>query len=115
MKKIALILSLIIVVLLARLLSSHGGLGELFSLQNQLSELETQLQQQERENAELSQQVQDLQSQNSAIETIARQTLGMIGQDEVFVEVIELKNPVAPSITSATTPSTSSEATSETD
>ncbi|MBD3755146.1 MAG: septum formation initiator family protein [Gammaproteobacteria bacterium] len=108
MKKIVVILSLIIVVLLARLLSSNGGLGELFSLQTQLSELETQLQQQERENAELLQQVQDLQSQNSAIETIARETLGMIGQDEVFVEVIELKDSAEPAKTAA--PATSDSA-----
>ncbi|WP_373017122.1 septum formation initiator family protein [Thiomicrorhabdus sp.] len=92
MKRLYLVLGLIIVILLARLLSSNGGIGELFSLQNQLTQLENQLAEQQRLNAELSQQVKDLQTQNSAVETLARQTLGMIAKDEVFIEVIETKS-----------------------
>ncbi|MDG6772976.1 septum formation initiator family protein [Thiomicrorhabdus sp. ZW0627] len=91
MKRLYLILGLILVILLARLLSSNGGVGELFSLQNQLMQLEDQLAYQKRQNLELSQQVKDLQTQDSSVETLARQTLGMIAKDEVFVEVIETK------------------------
>lgn len=94
MKKIYLALALLILVLQARLLSSDGGLGELFALQEQLKKLESSLEQQRLVNAQLAQHVKDLQSDNSSIETIARQTLGMVKKDEVFIKVIELKQPM---------------------
>jgi len=93
-KKIYLALALLILVLQARLLSSDGGLGELFALQEQLKKLESSLEQQRLVNAQLAQHVKDLQSDNSSIETIARQTLGMVKKDEVFIKVIELKQPM---------------------
>lgn len=93
MKRIYIILGFIVLILLARLLSSEGGLSELFALQNQLQQLEGELDQQLSINTTLAQQVQDLSEQDSAVETLARQTLGMIAQDEVFIEVIEPKSP----------------------
>lgn len=90
MKKIYLAFAVLIVILQARLLSSDGGIGELFSLQNQLTSLETSLSEQRLVNAELAQEVKSLQTNPEAIETIARQTLGMVKKDEVFVNVIEL-------------------------
>ncbi len=91
MKTIYLALLVLILVLQARLLSSNGGLGELFSLQEQLRQLEGSLEEQRLLNAKLAQQVKDLQNNNASIETIARQTLGMVKQDEVFIKVIELQ------------------------
>ena len=91
MKKIYLALAILIVILQARLLSSEGGLGELFSLQEQLKTLESSLEEQRLLNAELALQVKALQENPSSIETLARQNLGMVKKDEVFIKVIELQ------------------------
>ncbi|BCN93415.1 hypothetical protein THMIRHAM_12000 [Thiomicrorhabdus immobilis] len=92
MKKLYLALAVLIVILQARLLSSEGGLGELFSLQEQLKTLETSLEEQRLVNARLAEEIKSLQTNPSAIETLARQNLGMVKKDEVFVQVIELKS-----------------------
>lgn len=91
MKILFIVLGVLIFIFQARLLSSEGGIGELFALQNKLDTLQSELSEQQQQNAQLKQQVQDLQTRDSAVETLARQTLGMIGKDEVFIEVIELK------------------------
>ncbi|WP_051640707.1 septum formation initiator family protein [Thiomicrorhabdus sp. Milos-T2] len=93
MKKIYIALAILIVVLQARLLSSDGGLGELFVLQDQLNTLEKSLEEQRLENVKLAKEVKSLQTNPAAIETLARQNLGMVKEDEVFVQVIELKTP----------------------
>lgn len=93
MKKVYLALALIILVLLARLLSSDGGLGEFFALKEQLKVLESSLDEQHILNETLAKQVKELQNDHVLLETIARQTLGMVKKDEVFVKVIELKRP----------------------
>ena len=100
MKKLYLALAILIVVLQARLLSSEGGLGELFALQEQLKSMESDLEQQRIINAELAKEVKNLQSNPMAVETLARQTLGMVKQDEVFVKVIELKPQSEPELSS---------------
>ena len=92
MKILYISLALIILVLQARLLSSEGGVSELFALQKQLNQLEVELTAQQALNTKLAEEVRVLQSDDKAIETIARQTLGMVGKDEIFVEVIELPN-----------------------
>jgi len=90
-KKIYIALVILILILQARLLSSDGGLGELFALQNQLKTLESSLEAQSLLNAKLAQQVKALQNDHASLETIARQTLGMVKKEEVFIKVIELK------------------------
>lgn len=90
MKGLIILLGFIILVLQVRLLSSEGGVGEYLSLQTRLNQLQQEVQQQTNQNALLKQEVQDLQQGTQAIETIARQKLGMIGQDEIFVRVIEV-------------------------
>jgi len=91
-KKLYLALAILIVILQARLLSSEGGLGELFSLQEQLKTLESSLEEQRLLNAELALQVKTLQENPSSIETLARQNLGMVKKDEVFIKVIVLQS-----------------------
>ncbi|GAB6070243.1 hypothetical protein JCM30760_13400 [Thiomicrorhabdus hydrogeniphila] len=91
MKKLYLALAILIVILQVRLLSSEGGLGELFSLQEQLKTLESSLEEQRLINAKLAEEVKSLQSNPLSIETLARQNLGMVKKDEVFIKVIELK------------------------
>ncbi|WP_019556218.1 FtsB family cell division protein [Thiomicrorhabdus arctica] len=90
MKKIYLGLAFLILIIQARLLSSEGGVGELFALHEQLKTLEISLEEQRLVNAQLGQQVKDLQSDTASVETIARQTLGMVKKGEVFINVIEL-------------------------
>lgn len=94
MKYLYLFLALTIILLQARLLSSEGGVSELFSLQKQLQKIEVELAQQQALNESLTQQVSALQTQTESLESLARQSLGMIKRDEVFVEVIEL--PIRP-------------------
>ncbi|MDX1353037.1 MAG: septum formation initiator family protein [Thiomicrorhabdus sp.] len=91
MKKLYLALAILIVILQARLLSSDGGLGELFSLQEQLKTLEKSLEEQRLINAKLAEEVKSLQTDPKSIETLARQNLGMVKKDEVFIKVIELQ------------------------
>jgi len=91
-KKIYLAFAILIVILQARLLSSDGGLGELFALQEQLNTLEQSLEEQRLINARLESEVKSLQTSPQSIETLARQTLGMVKKDEVFIKVIELKS-----------------------
>lgn len=92
MKKLYLALAILIVILQARLLSSDGGLSELFSLQEQLKNLENSLEEQRLVNSKLADEIKSLQVNPSAIETLARQNLGMVKKDEIFVQVIELKS-----------------------
>ena len=106
MKLLYISLALIILVLLARLLSSEGGVSELFALQKQLNQLEVELKAQQSLNKELAEAVNVLQADDKAIETIARQTLGMVGKDEVFIEVIELPTQATEPLLTKEHPST---------
>jgi len=95
-KAIYIVLAVFILILQIRLLSSDGGVGELLSLQNKLDELHVKIDALEDNNALLRKEVQDLQSSTEAIETIARQKLGMIAKDEAFIKVIELPKNTDP-------------------
>ncbi len=88
------ILALIIMVLQIRLLSSDGGVAEYLTLKSQLQVLQKEVDDQASVNDLLRQEVKDLQSGTEAIETIARQKLGMIAEDEIFIQIIEI--PVFP-------------------
>lgn len=89
MKGVLIALFLVVLVLQVRLLSSNGGLSELWSLQEQLQTLKQQVDEQRTKNKLLMKEVADLQSGTHSIETIARQKLGMVGHNEFFVQVIE--------------------------
>jgi cell division protein FtsB len=91
MRIVLAILAVLLFFALARLLSSHGGLGEYLALDARLSDLTEKIQLKTTENQLLKQEVHDLQSGTLAIETMARQQLGMIGPDEVFIKLLELK------------------------
>ena len=106
MKKIYIALALLILVLQARLLSSDGGFGELFALEEQLKTLESSLEEQRLLNETLAKQVKELQSDHASLETIARQTLGMVKKEEVFIKVIELQPAESPVISTELKPET---------
>lgn len=90
MRILLIILAVLLFLSLTRLLSSNGGLGEYFSLESRLSELESQVQTQADTNSLLKREVYDLQAGSAAIETIARQSLGMVGADEAFIQILEV-------------------------
>lgn len=90
MKIIFITLGLISLLLSIRLLSSDGGLAEYFSLNTRLSTLSQEADKQAAANQLLRKEVEDLQLGSEAIETIARRKLGMIGDNEIFVRVIEV-------------------------
>ncbi|MDX1795286.1 MAG: septum formation initiator family protein [Hydrogenovibrio sp.] len=90
MKTIYIVLGVIILILQMRLMSSDGGIGDYLSLQKKLDDLQVKVHDLEHKNSLLKKEVYDLQTNTKGIETIARQKLGMIGENEVFVKVIEL-------------------------
>ena len=73
-------------------LSSDGGLSELKSIERQLQAQKALLTSQLKENQTLERNIVVLQNQSNAIETIARQQLGFIKSDEVFIEVVDYRD-----------------------
>ena len=88
-KKLSILLLLVIFLLTYKLFSSDGGMAEYAKLSKQIEQLEAKNRQQQDENQRLKQKVYALQHNPEAIETLARQKLGMIGENEVFIQVIE--------------------------
>lgn len=99
-KKLALILLVVIFLLLFKLFSSEGGLAAYWQLSEALETLKAENRQQAEENLQLKRKVYSLQHNPEAIETLARQKLGMIGEDEVFIQVIQQPDLKAKSMSS---------------
>ncbi|MBN2646494.1 MAG: septum formation initiator family protein [Thiotrichales bacterium] len=78
------------VVFLFRLLAADGGLSQYVYAQAQLKEIKQSLAEQQAQNAALKQEVNALQGSTEAIESLARQVLGMVKPNEVFIEVIRV-------------------------
>ncbi|WP_459818201.1 FtsB family cell division protein [Galenea microaerophila] len=93
-KKFVVLLIVIIFLLLLKLFSSEGGLAEYWKVSAELEALKAKNHQQAELNQQLKQKVYALQHNPEAIETLARQKLGMIGENEIFIQVIE--TPKAP-------------------
>jgi len=89
MKLIFSILGLVIFILAIRLLSSEGGISEYQQLSLKLSKIESENDSLRESNLILKKEVQELQSDTKMIESIARQKLGMIKENEVFIKVIK--------------------------
>lgn len=90
MKILIVVLSVLVFLTGIRLLSSNGGLGEYLALKLRLAEVEQQVKAQQATNDLLKKEVIELQTGTDALETIARQRLGMIGSNEVFIQVLNL-------------------------
>ncbi len=90
MKLVFSILGLVIFILFIRFLSSDGGISEYRQLSLKLKTIQKENEELHAANSILKKEVQELQSNTKIIETIARQKLGMIKEDEVFIKVIEL-------------------------
>jgi cell division protein FtsB len=91
MKAIFSILGIVIFILLIRLLSSDGGISEYRQLNAKLQAIQAKNEKLKSSNLLLKREVKELQSSTKIIETIARQKLGMIKEDEIFIKVIELE------------------------
>lgn len=91
MRILLVILTVFVFLSLTRLLSSNGGIGEYLSLTSRVDELNQFNQQKSDQNQLLTEEVRDLQTGQQAIETIARQQLGMVAQGEVFIKFLEIK------------------------
>ena len=90
MKILIIILSVLVLLSGIRLLSSNGGLGEYLSLKLRLAEAQQQVEAQQAINDLLKKEIIELQSGTDALETHARKRLGMIGENEVFIQLLDL-------------------------
>jgi cell division protein FtsB len=93
MTLLKILLIIILIALQVRIFSAEGGIAELFFMENRVNEIKVNLTQQTKMNEELFQKVQNLKTEASAVEEIARKTLGMIKEDEQLFMVIEKENP----------------------
>lgn len=91
MIKLYVILGITSFLLITSLLSSKSGLSELMHLEKQILIQGESLKQQREANLALENQIIFLQSNPQAIETIARQQLGLVKSDETFVEIIDFR------------------------
>lgn len=71
-----------------------GGRLHVKDLDQQLQEVNTKNNELEERNVKLSTEVQDLKDGKEAVEERARYDLGMIKQDEIFVQILDPNTPV---------------------
>ena len=91
MRLITLIGLALLLALQLRLWVSNDGLPQLFRLDRQIAENKVLIASKQARNAELEAEVIDLKSGTSAIESRARETLGMIKPNESFFLVVTRK------------------------
>lgn len=82
------ILIILLIFLQYRLWFEAGGLLDMFRLKNTVKTEQYANEQLKARNQALVQQIQQLQKNQDAVESRARQELGMIKQDEVFYQVV---------------------------
>lgn len=92
MLKFYVILGVLGVSLVASFLSSDGGLSELLHLEKQIELQKDVLKEQTSINQALEKNIVILQSEPRAIESIAREQLGLVKPNEVFVEVVDYRD-----------------------
>ncbi len=85
----ALILLILLVALQVQLWTGHGGLRDLWRLQQNVAEQKKNNEALKTRNETLSAEVEDLKHGNEAIEERARSELGLLKPGETFIEVVE--------------------------
>jgi len=85
----ALILLILLVALQVQLWTGHGGLRDLWRLQQSVAEQKTDNDGLKKRNETLSAEVEDLKHGNEAIEERARSELGLLKPGETFIQVVE--------------------------
>ncbi|MDQ2068324.1 cell division protein FtsB [Natronospira bacteriovora] len=94
MRVILSILLLLLLILQVQLWSGRGGLPEIWSLREQIREQEAENRRLQARNEALEAEVRNLREGLDAIEERARTELGLVREDEIFFEVIELDRPL---------------------
>ncbi|BBP45922.1 hypothetical protein THMIRHAS_12950 [Thiosulfatimonas sediminis] len=89
-------LAVLCVYFLLRLLFADSGFSGLWSNQQDVQAIKQELAKLEAENIRLKQKINALHNSTDGIETLARENLGMIKKNEVFIEVISV-TPLMPS------------------
>ena len=93
MKTITLVLLVLLVWLQYKIWLQEGGVPEILQLEKEVAALEEQVSVLRERNASLDAEVRDLKKGLDAIEERARNEMGMIGQDEVYYQVVERPGP----------------------
>ncbi len=94
MRVILSILLLLLLILQVQLWSGRGGLPEIWSLREQIREQEAENRRLQARNEALEAEVRNLREGLDAIEERARTELGLVRENEIFFEVIELDRPL---------------------
>ena len=89
MKIITFVLLFLLIWLQYKIWLQDGGIPEVVQLQQELTEVKTEVQQLQERNSSLDAEVKDLKKGLDAIEERARSEMGMIKQGEVYYQVIE--------------------------
>jgi len=87
-KKIIALLLVLLVLLQYKIWLGDGGIPEILQLQTEVEDVQVRVDKLKERNQALDAEVQDLKKGLDAIEERARSELGMIGQDEVYYQVI---------------------------
>jgi cell division protein FtsB len=90
-KKIIVLLIVLLVLLQYKIWLGDGGIPRILQLQEEVDTVQLQVNKLKERNQALEAEVQDLKKGLDAIEERARSDLGMIGQDEVYYQVIDKK------------------------
>lgn len=96
MKKIIVLLIVLLVLLQYKIWLGEGGIPRILQLQGEVDTVQVQVNKLKERNQALDAEVQDLKKGLDAIEERARSDLGMIGQDEVYYQVIDKKSTMRP-------------------
>lgn len=89
MKIITFVLLFLLIWLQYKIWLQDGGIPEVVQLQQELTEVKTEVQQLQERNSSLDAEVKDLKKGLDAIEERARSEMGMIKQGEIYYQVIE--------------------------
>lgn len=89
MKLIAALIVLLIVLLQYRLWLGDGSIRQVNEYQQKVDRLKLQVNEKKERNEALYAEVEDLRKGKEAVEERARHELGMIKEDETFIQVIE--------------------------
>ena len=89
MKIITFVLLFLLIWLQYKIWLQDGGIPEVVQLQQELTEVKTEVQQLQERNSSLDAEVKDLKKGLDAIEERARSEMGMIKKGEVYYQVIE--------------------------
>lgn len=84
------VLVLLLLLLQIPLWSGDGGLPEIWDLRDRIEEQESENRRLRERNQALEAEVDNLREGYEAIEERARNELGLVGEDEIFFQVIEL-------------------------